>query len=220
MEIRKKLNLPDDYFLVSCRFIPQKNLPMLIRAYSKYIKLVPNPWALVVTGEGPERESILREIQNHGLMDSVRLPGFIQYDQLPDYYGLAKTFILPSLSEPWGLVVNEAMASGLPVLVSDPCGCSEDLVQTGENGFIFNPSNPEELAGLMARMSTLPLEKIKTMGEKSTEIIRHWHPRNFSENLRAALETAFQAPKPNTPWFIKPLVRLLISRSFRMFRRT
>ncbi len=218
--IRKKLKLPGNYFLASCRFIPQKNLLKLIQAYSKYIKLVTDPWTLVITGDGPEKERMVRDIQRLGLADNVLLPGFIQYEQLPDYYGLAKAFILPSLSEPWGLVVNEAMASGLPVLVSDRCGCSEDLVQNGINGFTFDYSNPDQLAELMARMSTLSPKKIKSMGEKSLEIIHHWHPRNFSKNLHAAFEAALQAPQPTTPWYIRPLIRFLISRGFRIFRKT
>ena len=84
-------------------------------------------------------------------MEDVLLPGFKQYPELPLYYGLAGAFVLPSLTEPWGLVVNEAMAAGLPVVVSDRCGCASDLVRPGENGFAFDPCDIEQLAALLGQ---------------------------------------------------------------------
>src|SRR5438034_9827058 len=79
----------------------------------------------------------------------VHLPGFKQYEELPIFYGLADAFIHASISEPWGLVVNEAMASGLPVLVSIACGCEGDLVKEKVNGFSFNPVRFGKIAQLM-----------------------------------------------------------------------
>jgi 1,2-diacylglycerol 3-alpha-glucosyltransferase len=94
---------------------------------------------LVVCGDGdlrPRLHALAREL---GLEQRVHWPGFVQYPDLPVYYALADAFILASTIEPWGLVVNEAMACGLPVLVSDRCGCAPDLVPEGQNGFTFKP---------------------------------------------------------------------------------
>ncbi len=86
----------------------------------------PNPemWDLVLLGDGPLKPTLLKLISSLGLESCVHLPGFKQYDELPVYLGLAETFIHASTTEQWGLVVNEAMASGLPVLVSNRCGCA------------------------------------------------------------------------------------------------
>ena len=81
------------------------------------------------------------------------MPGFKQYDELPIYYGLAGAFIHASTTEQWGLVVNEAMAAGLPVIVSERCGCAPDLVENGRNGFTFDPYDVDALTHLMLKMA-------------------------------------------------------------------
>ena len=98
------------------------------------------------------------------LAGDVILAGFKQYDELPAYYGLASAFVHASTTEQWGLVVNEAMASGLPVLVSDRCGCAPDLVEDGVNGFTFDPYDVEALAGLMQRVAAMTDERRQAMG--------------------------------------------------------
>src|SRR5206468_3929765 len=116
----------------------EKNLSRLIRAYHLYREQdTVEPWDLVLVGGGPEEISLRRQV-NESALKGVWFAGTRQIDDLPIYYALAKCFVLPSVSEPWGLVVNEAMASGLPVLVSDRCGSAE-LVQNGNNGFVFDP---------------------------------------------------------------------------------
>ncbi len=162
------------YFLASNRFIEKKNLPRLIEAYAGYRekaeKLKPEilkskisacqnvsvsdftPWDLVLLGDGALRPDLCRLISDLRLQDSVLLPGFIQYPELPTFYAHAGAFIHASTTEQWGLVVNEAMASGLPVLVSNRCGCAQDLVQEGVNGFTFDPYDVEQLAQLMLRI--------------------------------------------------------------------
>src|SRR6266436_7294097 len=139
-EIRKKYGLPENYFLASARFIEKKNLTRLIRAYAEYRDRLKGtgvtdpgynrgaPWDLVLLGDGPLRETLNTQLSTLNLHSHVHLPGFKQYDELPVYYALANAFVHPSTTEQWGLVVNEAIASGLPVLVSRRCGCAGDLV--------------------------------------------------------------------------------------------
>ena len=103
---------------------------------------------------------------------SVRLPGFRQYDELPAYYGLAEAFVHASRTEQWGLVVNEAMASGLPVLVSRQCGCAPELVAHGTNGYQFDPNDQVALARCMAEI-TRDEEHRQMMGQASSRA----HPR-------------------------------------------
>jgi len=155
--LRNTLALPDRYFFCSARFVAKKNLAGLIQAYGIYLKNAgPAAWSLVVAGSGPLDGALKVQARTAGVGDRIRFPGFLQYQELPAYYGLAEAFVLPSSSDQWGLVVNEAMAAGLPVLVSSRCGCSADLVHEGENGFTFNPDDPAALARVLGDPAECP----------------------------------------------------------------
>jgi glycosyltransferase involved in cell wall biosynthesis len=184
------------FFLASARFIPKKNLLRLVDAFARYRAGRPSrPWALVILGDGPLRGAIEARIRKHGLDDAVRLPGFRQYGELPAWYARAGAFVHASTAEQWGLVVNEAMAAGLPVLVSRACGCAEDLVRDGVNGFTFDPLDVEGLARLLARVAPDEAGRA-TMGAASREIIARWGPERFADGLRDAVEAARRAPAP------------------------
>jgi glycosyltransferase involved in cell wall biosynthesis len=163
------------------------------------------PWSLVLLGDGPLRPSILNLRSSLGLDTCVHLPGFIQYPDLPIYYGLASAFIHASTTEQWGLVVNEAMASGLPVLVSNRCGCVQDLVKEGVNGFTFDPYNVEELAQLMVRAWSTEPRAWSKMGDASREIISNWGPERFASGLQQAVECALRIG-PVKPTLLQKLI--------------
>jgi glycosyltransferase involved in cell wall biosynthesis len=148
------------------------------------------PWELVLLGDGPLRADLCRLISDLSLQNCVHLPGFKQYPDLPTYYGLASAFVHASTTEQWGLVVNEAMASGLPVLVSNRCGCAPDLVQEGVNGFTFDPYNVEKLAQFMLKISAFQPFSLSAFGEASRRIISEWGPERFASGLKAAVECA------------------------------
>lgn len=182
----KELQLDRPYFLYVGRFSPEKNLQTLLRAYQTYRGISPEPWSLTLVGDGPEADR-LREFVATAGVEGVRLVGFKQVDELPAYYGLASCFILPSLSEPWGLVVNEAMASGLPLLVSNRCGATGDLVFQGLNGYVFDPNDPDRLAQLMERMSADP-DRAQRMGDASRNIVSIYTPQNWGRAMADCLE--------------------------------
>ena len=183
--LREEAILPPDYFLYVGRFAPEKNLPFLLRAYARYRLTFPDGWRLVMVGDGPLREELHQIAQAEGLTDVI-WAGFKQSTELPLYYAFASCFILPSVLEPWGLVVNEAMASGLPVLASRRCGCATDLVVDAKNGFTFDPGSVEGLADLMNVMSSIPEEARAAMGRASTEIISRWSPALFAVQVASA----------------------------------
>ena len=114
-----------------------------------------------------------------------------QAEQLPPIYASAGCFVLPSLSEPWGLVVNEAMASGLPVLVSNRCGCAPDLVREGENGFLFDPARPDELACLMERICGGTLDR-QAFGAASRRIVAAFSVDRFAARAAAHISQVHQ----------------------------
>ena len=120
-----------------------------------------------------------------GLEGFVHFPGFLQEKDLIDYYVNANAFIQPSLQDQWGLVVNEAMASGLAILASRNLGCFSDLIKEGVNGYGFDPYNLDEMATLMSRMSNSP-KICKEMGVKSRQIIAPWSLDLFADNLLKA----------------------------------
>lgn len=184
------------YFLASARFIEKKNLPRLLRAYARYRNLMKSstPFDLVLLGDGVLRSELEKLCSELGLGDCVQMPGFKQYEELPAYYAHADAFIHASTTEQWGLVVNEAMASGLPVIVSNRCGCAADLVREGENGWTFDPTNEEQMAELMLRIASDDRIR-REMGQKSREIISEWGPDRFASGVKAAVEAALSAPK-------------------------
>jgi 1,2-diacylglycerol 3-alpha-glucosyltransferase len=186
--LRRTLGLPRPFFLNVSRFIAKKNLCRLVEAYRRYRQMVGRePWDLVLCGSGPLEAKLKAAAAD---LPGVHFPGFQQAEELPVYYGLAQVFIIPSSHyEQWGLVVNEAMASGLPVLVSKACGCAPDLVQEGVNGFTFDPYDVEGLARLMVKMSSGEVD-LQAMGEASRKIIAHWTPEVFAANLFRAIEAA------------------------------
>lgn len=176
-EQRHNLGLPEKFFLYVGRFIAVKNLQTLLRAFQKYRKRN-GPWSLVLVGTG-EEESQLRQVAAAQDTCAIHFAGVKQLPELVKYYAFASCFVLPSISEPWGLVVNEAMASGLPVLVSNRCGCATDLVEEGANGFLFDPEDTEAIADVMARISSGRVDLVK-VGERSRERIAAFNPSEFA----------------------------------------
>lgn len=187
--------LPDAYFLACSRFVPKKNLHTLLKAYAAYRDSASTPWDLVLCGSG-ELEDELKGLARALNLRGIHWPGFVQYADLPIYYALASAFILPSTTEQWGLVVNEAMATGLPVLVSERAGAGYDLVEEGGNGFLFDPYDVGGVADAMLRMSLLPDAKRQVMGHRSQEIIAQWGPDRFAEGLWSAVQAVPRRVKP------------------------
>jgi 1,2-diacylglycerol 3-alpha-glucosyltransferase len=212
-ERRRELGLPERYLLASSRFVETKNLYRLIDAYDLYRRSASGRhWKLVLLGDGRLRASLVRQICRRGLLKELILPGFKQYDELPAYYGLAGAFVHASTTEQWGLVVNEAMAAGLPVLLSNRCGCVPDLVRDGVNGFTFDPYDVEALAGLMQRVAAMTDEQRRAMGQAGQRIIADWGPERFADGLLQALEVARRRPPPRASWLDRSLLWALVHR--------
>jgi glycosyltransferase involved in cell wall biosynthesis len=203
-------DLPADYFLSAGRLISKKDFPTLLTAYAAYrAKAGTGAWPLVILGDGEQRGELEKQRDRLGLADHVLMPGFKSYAELPAYYGLARAFILPSQIEQWGLVVNEAMAAGLPVIVSDRCGCAADLVESGQNGFTFPSGNVDQLARMLVRASEDC--DLGAMGRRSREIIARWSPARFAEGLSQAVEAARTTPVAPPRLMDRAIVRALLT---------
>jgi len=180
------------YFLSVCRFAPEKNVVGLVEAYADYRRRDQDEtaWDLVLCGDGPEAPRIDLAIQNSGFASSIHRPGFLQAEELAPWYAFASTFVLASRCEPWGLVVNEAAACGLPLLVSDRAGCSQTLVldPPGTTGLRFDPNDARSLATSLRWMATRTEAQRQAMGRKAQEVVAEWGPERFASGLIEAIE--------------------------------
>jgi glycosyltransferase involved in cell wall biosynthesis len=211
-DLRARLALPARYFMACCRFTPKKNLSRLIRAYARYRQSAGSTaWSLVIVGEGELNDELIALRDRLGLDASVQFVGAKNYHELPAYYGLAGAFVHASTTEQWGLVVNEAMASGLPVLVSERCGCAQDLVQSRVNGILFDPYDIDALAQAMRDVAADGHDR-EAMGRASQEIVARWSPEHFAKNLVKAAEVALQHAKPAPSLIDRALLHLLCRR--------
>lgn len=188
---RARLRLPERFFICVARFIPEKNLRRLVEAYARYAaRAGESAWSLVLAGDGPLEADIRAQVASERLGQRVCFPGFLGYADLPTFYGLAGALILSSESETWGLVVNEAMAAGLPIIVSSRCGCAPDLVCEEENGLTFDAGDTAAMSESMRRIAESKPERLAAMGKRSREIVAAYTPERFAVGLKAAIECA------------------------------
>ena len=154
-EIYRHFALAPDtpYFLTPVRFIEHKNVSALLDAYKRFLAACPaQAPALVICGHGPLRSEYARMCDELGLTATVRIVDWLDYELVPRAMRMATAVILPSTCEQWGMVVNESLAAGSPVLVSQRCGARE-LVRENCNGFTFAPGDTEHLCLLMLQLA-------------------------------------------------------------------
>lgn len=184
--VRSRLGVPAEGLVVlyASKFLPLKHPDDVIRA-SLALKRKGIEFSLVMAGSG-EIEGELRELAARLELGNVVFPGFINQSELPRVYAACDLFVFPAENEAWGLVVNEAMCAGLPVVVSDEVGCVPDLVREGENGFRHKAGNVAELASAMERILTDPGLRAQ-MGKASLHGISKWGYAQCLEGLRSAV---------------------------------
>lgn len=180
------------YFLSVTRLIPRKNIVRLIEAFAAYRDQVgaKQTWPLVICGSGSDLSTVQQTIARNNLEDLVKLPGFLTYQQIGYWYGLAGAFVHPAISEQWGLVVNEACAAGLPILCSSTVGACQSLVKDGENGFSFDPQQTAEITQALIDIHSLDLSVRSKMGQVSQQIVNNFGPKQFGEGLISAVRVA------------------------------
>ncbi len=191
--------------LFCAKLIPVKDPATLIRAVGRLVGAsgyvgasgdrvlanAPTPPVLLMVGDGELRPS-LEKLADEVAPGRVKFLGFRNQTELPTLYDLCDIFVLPSVFEPWGLVVNEVMNAGKPVVVSDKIGSGHDLVRPGINGDVFPSGDVDALVEKMTPwLHDAALRE--RGGEESLQIINHW---GFEENLagmRQAIEALQQA---------------------------
>lgn len=197
-KLQKEYGFPARNFLFIGRFSREKNIINLSKAYKKLTNQ--DNWGLILAGDGPQKDDIYNYIKEHNL-SNVFLVDFQQKEDLPKFLAVSDILILPSISEPWGLVVNEAMAAGLPVLVSKKCGCYPDLIKEGVNGFSFDPLDDNELFNLMNNVIHDKYD-LKRMGQVSLNIIEDYTPERAAKVVLKTID--FVNKNENTSYCCRP----------------
>ena len=176
------------YFLTSNRFIEKKNLARLLDAYAAFRRGRsddPADWPLVLLGDGELRGALEAQRATLGLTAHVLMPGFRQIDELPQFYGTAGAFVHASTTEQWGLVVNEAMASDLPVAISNRCGCAEVLVEDGVTGLLFDPLDSNAITRALDRLTDQAIATALAAAGRAR--VNAWGPERFGSGIAEAV---------------------------------
>jgi len=182
--LRGELALPPRYFLFVGRLVRSKGVFDLIEAYRSLPSELRESISLVFAGDGPMRaelEALAREIYP----GCVHFPGFVHRDELATYYALAECLVMPTHTDPWGLVVNEAMACGLPVICTNVAGCAADLIR--ENGILVASANVVQLADAMQKLATRP-DLRRYMAAESMKLIQEYSPEACAAGFAQAAE--------------------------------
>ncbi len=165
---RSELALPQRYFLFVGRLVREKGVFELLSAYAKLDESIRRQVGLVFVGDGASRQQLEEQAASIS-PGAIRFAGFAQREQLATYYALAEMLILPTYTDTWGLVVNEAMACGLPVILSRVAGCAADLVRENWNGLLVSPRDVSSLTSAMRSLASQP-ELCATMGANSLQL--------------------------------------------------
>ncbi|PMP97073.1 MAG: hypothetical protein C0168_00105 [Candidatus Aminicenantes bacterium] len=186
VSLRQKLGISGDRVVLSVgQFIHRKGFDILIKAW----KSIPQNITLLIVGGGPDEKKLFSLISEEGLVN-VRLIGFKKKDELRDYYRAADLFVLPTREDIWGLVINEAMACGLPIISTNKCIAALELVKDGENGFIVPVEDENALVDKVSYIFS-DEELLYNMANKSLERVKAYTIENMAQvhyNLFVKLE--------------------------------
>jgi len=182
---REALRLPARFFLFAGRLVPEKGIFDLLLAYAALASELRKEIGLVFVGDGAARSALLERAAAIR-PGSIHLAGFAQREHLAAYYALADVLVFPTHTDPWGLVVNEAMACGLPVISSDAAGCVADLIENGRNGRVVSAGDVGQLASAMDELAR-SAELRSLMGQRSRERIEQYSPEAWAAGMASAV---------------------------------
>ena len=187
----EKFGLPARYFLYVGRLVTEKGIFELLDAYAKLDCALKSAVGLVFVGDGAQKRELMRRSARMSLA-KVHCVDFLQREDLASVYGHAEALVLPTHSDPWGLVVNEAMACGLPIIATNAAGCARDLVEDSVNGFVVRPG---DVAGLTSAMSRLARDARRRMemSSRSRERIQSYSPEACASGIAEAAKSLWAA---------------------------
>ncbi|MDF0603616.1 glycosyltransferase [Psychromarinibacter sp. C21-152] len=171
-------------FLFVGRFVDKKNVPALLSAYARYRSSCEDrmPLPLVLCGSGPLEQELRKQVRLSNI-EGVQFAGYVTHPEIYSYYARAHALILPSKNDQWGLVVNEALAAGVPVLVSHNCGCVPELVHDGVTGWTFPPTDIAGLSEMLQRVHKLTPVQREGMRIGCKEAIQDFGLPRFTDGI-------------------------------------
>lgn len=186
IEIKNKFNLNNNNLniIYASKLMKSKNPIDLLKAYEIVKKKFENV-NLIFVGTGEEEENLKNYVEKNRIKDVFFL-GFLNQSELPEIFAVSDIFVLPAINEAWGLIINEAMCAGLPIIVSDVVGAVPDLLKEGINGYSFVAGDIEQLADKLYLILSDDNLRI-LMGEKSREIISKWSYNECIKGIKQAL---------------------------------
>ncbi|CAB1275813.1 glycosyltransferase family 4 protein [Candidatus Nitrosacidococcus tergens] len=191
-EIRTQLNLKGCTFIYVGRLWWGKGINYLLEAFAKVQQQSNVSVSLLLVGDGSE-ESVLKQVCQDRNIKNVIFTGFKQQKELPQYYALADIFIFPTLGDPYGLVVDEAMACALPIISTSAAGEIHDRIEEGINGYIVPPEDSETLADRMLHLVNNP-KLCKKMSKASAEKIADHTLERWAENFEKIVYQLMSRP--------------------------
>jgi len=196
--IKVKSKIDEEIYLCCvCRFVEKKNLFTLINSFKRFKNnfTISNCIKLKIAGTGPMESELKSYVKSLKIKD-IEFVGPINYDYLPEFYANSKGLILLSTSEQWGLVTNEALNCGIPVLVSEKCG-SRELIKENINGFIVNEMNEADISSRI--LDLIKLAERKGTNLKCRNSIRNINTSNFAK-------ACYQASNANNKKALKKIM--------------
>ena len=199
--MRKRLESPHDAIVIlfASKLIKRKRAADLVAAFNVVAKSLPSVWLWIV-GSGPEEAALKEMVVGK---DRILFLGFKNQSQLPQIYAASDVFVLPSENEPWGLVINEAMAAGLPVVVTNDVGAAPDLVEGEDTGFTYPVGNIDRL-GDMLRILAQDSGLRARMGRNAQTLISRWDAKSSAEGIVSAIDAVIPSrklPRRRLCWF-------------------
>lgn len=186
LRTRQELGVRGLTYLFSGRMIPTKGGSLLLKAWEVFSRSRAGEATLLMVGGGVEEASLREQVARMGLKDVV-FAGFFQTEELPRIYAAADVFVFTTLEDVWGLVVNESLAMGLPVICSRYAGCAGDLIEEGKNGWLVDPLDHEDLV-LKLQKAWEAREQIPAMSLDAGRSIAGVTIERMAEGFRAAVE--------------------------------
>jgi glycosyltransferase involved in cell wall biosynthesis len=183
---KQKRGFPRRLILYSGRLVRAKGVFVLLEAFRKLSQILPDA-GLLVGGHGPEKGA-MQEFCRSAHLDRVFFEGPQEYKRMPYYYALADVLALPTFSDPWGFVVNEAFACGVPAVVSRVAGACDDLIVEGQTGFAVEPGDADELAERIAQILQDDSLRFR-MGANCRKLIEHYSAEACARGLLAAVRS-------------------------------
>lgn len=167
-EIKTRKGLSGRIILYSGQLIKRKGVIYLLKAF-KILQESMDNISLSILGSG----KCEKELKDYCLENKLKVSfaGFVQQDSLPEYFTIAELFVFPSLNDQWGVVINEAIATGLPIICSKWVGAAKDLIKNDVNGYIINPQDVDTLVQKMKELLQDDKKRLE-MGRKSQEMMK------------------------------------------------